>query len=120
MTSLVIDMNDKVTDETSIEHYSMIFHFILNLCERLIKFHFCVYNHRAKIWPVQFSLMNCKSAVLSELKININSFDECLYLFDGHFPSLSILTISVKLIRYSSRIRKNTVNITLILKKKKE
>jgi hypothetical protein len=109
--SLVIDMNDKLTDETSIEYYSIIFDFILNLCERLTKFHFCPYNYRLKIWPVQFSSMNCKSAILSELKIEIDSFSECLYLFDGHFPSLSILIINVKQIKYTSRIRKNTVNI---------
>jgi hypothetical protein len=106
-------MNDKLTDETSsIEYYSMIFYFILNLCQRLTNFHFCSSNYRVKSRPVQFSLMNCKSTILNELKIEINSFDECLYLFDGHFPSLSILIISVEKIKSStSKIRKNTVNI---------
>ena len=105
-------MNDKLTDETSIEYYSILFDFIQNLCERLTKFHFCSDNSRAKIWPGQFSLHNSKSAISSELKIEINSFRECLYLFYGHFPSLSILILSVKQIKYTSRIRrKNTVNI---------
>ena len=111
MTSLVIDMNDKVTDGTSSEYNSFIFNLILNFCTRLIKFHFRPYDRRAKIWPIQFSSLNCKSAILSELKIDIYSFDECLYLFDGHFPSLSILIINVKRIGYASRIGEKTVNI---------
>lgn len=112
ITSLVIDMNDTLTDGTSIEYYSTIFDFILNLCERLTKLQFCVYDSRANIWPVRFSLHNCQSAILSQLKIEINSFRQCLYLFDGHFPSLSILILSVKQINYTSwRRRKNTVNI---------
>ena len=104
-------MNGKVKDEISIEYYSMIFNFILNLCERLVKFHFCPHGYRVKIWPVQFSSLNCKSAILSELMINIDSFSECFYLFEGHFPSLSVLSIGVKQIKYTSWSRKNTVNI---------
>jgi hypothetical protein len=105
-------MDDKSTDEfSSIEYYSTVFNFILNLCQRLIKFHFCPYDYSLKTWSVQFSLMNCKSEILSELNVSVNSFDECLYLFNGHFPSLSVLIIRVKEIQYTSLIRRNTVNI---------
>jgi hypothetical protein len=112
ITSLIIEMDNKSTDKfSSIEYYSTIFHLILNLCQRLIKFNFCPYDYRLQTWPVQFSSMNCKSIILSELNVSVNSFDECLYLFDGHFPSLSVLIIRVKEIKYTSLIERNTVNI---------
>jgi hypothetical protein len=68
--------------------------------------------------PVCFSVMNCRSAILTELRVNINCFDECLYLFDGYVPSLSTLNISVKEIRETSRTRNNKVNTIFFLKEK--
>ena len=112
ITSLIIHREEKFTDQlTSIEIYSMMFSFILNFCERLTKFHFFPCNYRLQLCPVQFSSMNCKSAILNDLNITVNSFDECLYLFEGHFPSLSRLTIHVKEIGYATLNGENTVNI---------
>jgi hypothetical protein len=117
ITSLIIDINDKPTDEKSIEYFSVMFSLILNLCRRLSKFHFCPYYYRSKTHRVYFSSTNCKSATLTELKVYVNSFNECLYLFDEHFPSLSTLIINVKEIKETSRTRKNTVKAFFLSKR---
>ncbi len=117
ITSLIIDVNDK-TDESHTEYYSLVFHLILEWCQRLNKLHFCSYYYRWENRPVYFSSFNCKSTILTELKVNINCFDECLYLFDGHFPSLSILILNVEKIGETSRTKTNTVS-TIFFRKEK-
>jgi hypothetical protein len=118
ITSLIIDINDKPTDERCITYFSVMFDLLLQLCRRLIKFHFCPYSYRSKKRHVYFSSLNCKSAILTELNVAINCFDECLYLFDGHFPSLSTLILNVKEIKETSQTRKNTVNAIFFRKEK--
>lgn len=110
ITTLIIDINEKSTDERRIEHFSVMVYLILELCQRLNKFHFCSLNYRSKKRPIYFSSLDCKSAILTELKVDINCFDECLYLFDGHFPSLSTIVLNVKQIRETSSKRNKTVN----------
>ena len=110
ITSLVIDMNDKSENDKSIEYFSLIFDFILRFCRRLTKLDFCSYNYRSNIRAVQFSSRHCQSTNLVELKVNIDSFDECLYLFDGHFPFLSTLILNVKQIENTSQTKKSTVS----------
>ena len=104
-------MNDKSTNDKCIKYFSVIFHLLLKFCRRLTKLHFCPYHYRSNIRAIQFSLKNCESANLIELKAYIDSFEECLYLFDGHFPSLSTVDLHVKQIQHTSQTRKSTVNI---------
>ena len=118
ITSLTIDINDKLTDERPIEHFSVMFCLILKLCQRLEKFHFCQFHYRSEKRPIYFSPLDCKSAILTELKVNINCFDECLYLFDGHFSSLSTVILNVRIIRETSQTRKKTVSRTFFRQKK--
>lgn len=114
ITSLNIDMNDKLTNDKSIEYFSIIFCFILKFCRRLTKFHFCSGYYRSETRAVQLSVKNCKSANLVELKVDVDSFDECLYLFDGHFPSLATLILNVKQIKHTSQRKTSTVNIIFV------
>jgi hypothetical protein len=91
---------------------SNIFALILSLAKRLIHLNFCqLFPHRKvsnsiyKLLPTSCYLSisvyeipktSCMSSSLTELKINVATFDDCLYLLDGHLPCLSKLIINVK------------------------
>ena len=85
------------------DYLSLMFAVALYLCHRLVKFHFCAYSHRVTRRFVRLSSWNTRSSTLTELMIEVNSFDECLYLFDRDFPSLSTLTRDVDEITQTSR-----------------
>ena len=108
ITSLIIDMNDKSSGEASRENLSFIFSFTLYICRRLTKFHFCRYPHRSTSRVLRLSSWKGKSSTLTELKLKVESFDDCLHLFDGDFPSLSTLVIAVELITGTNREEENT------------
>jgi hypothetical protein len=65
-----------------------------------------------------FNLMSTYhvSSTLTKLKIKVNTFDDCLYLLDGHLECLSILIIDIIKISKSplSNIN-NTVSLISIL-----
>ncbi|CAF3418700.1 unnamed protein product [Rotaria socialis] len=101
ITHLNIDIqNDKISELS--EMSSNIFVLILSLCKRLINLNFC------QLFSCQISSISiyklpktsCTSSTLTELKINVAIFNDCLYLLDGNFDCLSKLTINVKRIRY--------------------
>jgi hypothetical protein len=50
---------------------------------------------------------------LTVLKINVKSFDDCLYLLDGRINCLSTLIIYVQEIAYTLGTIDNTVSIIL-------
>jgi hypothetical protein len=80
----------------------MTFVLILSLCKRLINLNFCqLFSYRnSAISIYQIPEISCTSSTLTELKINVTRFDDCLYLLDGRFDCLSKLSINVETIRY--------------------
>ncbi|CAF1321852.1 unnamed protein product [Adineta steineri] len=75
-----------------------IFTLILSLCQRLTNLNFCqLFSYRNSFISL-FNLpeTSCSYSTLIELKINVATFNDCLYLLDGRFDSLSKLTINVK------------------------
>ncbi len=55
--------------------------------------------------------MYCMSSTLTVLKINVKTFDDCLYLLDGRLDSLLKLIIHVKEISYSTTTIDNMVSV---------
>lgn len=58
---------------------------------------------------------SCVSSTLRKLNIEVNTFDDCLYLLDGCFDSLSTLIINIAKISGSLSNIANTVRIFLIM-----
>ena len=112
ITCLKIDVNDEPTT-SSPETLSTIFALVLSLCKRLIKFNFGFFFHRLPFCTFELSSTNFKSSTLTELKINVKTFDDCLYLLDGRLNCLSTLIIYVKEIAYTLGPIDNTVSIIL-------
>jgi hypothetical protein len=102
---------------------SDIFALILSLCKRLIKLNFSQLSHRLTLCTFELSSTNCKSSTLTVLKMNVVTFDDCLYLLDGRFNCLSSLIINVKSIICTSGTIDNTVSIIInscLSRKKKQ
>lgn len=91
---------------------SNIFTLILHLCKYLVSVNFCQLHYRRTRCTFDLS-MNCMSLSLTVLKINVETFDDCLYLLDGHLDSLTKLIINVLQISYTSRTIDNGVSITV-------
>ncbi|CAF3926987.1 unnamed protein product [Rotaria sordida] len=101
ITHLNIDIqNEKISELSEIS--SNIFVLILSLCKRLIYLNFCqLFSYRnSSICIYELPKTRCTSSTLTELKINVATFNDCLYLLDGNFDYLSKLIINVKKIRY--------------------
>jgi len=60
-------------------------------------------------------LTSCVSSTLRKLNIVVNTFDDCLYLLDGRFDSLSTLIVTIVKISGSLSNIDNTVRIRLII-----
>ena len=110
ITSLYIDLTCECAGESSTEYNSKLFHSILQSCPRLTKLHFCPGTF-SWVHMVEFSRLNCQSALLTDLSVYTTSFGECAYLFDGHFPSLSTVTIVVQEIGCTAGCRVKAVSI---------
>jgi len=61
------------------------------------------------------SSTSCVSSTLRKLNIDVNTFDDCLYLLDGRFDSLSTLIVTIVKISSSLSNIDNTVRIRLII-----
>jgi hypothetical protein len=95
---------------------SSIFALILSGCQRLIDLNFCqlFYDRKSPICISKFPSTSCTSSTLTKLKVNVATFDDCLYLLDGRLKHLSTLIIDVKKISLSFS-DKNKVNRISIL-----
>jgi hypothetical protein len=94
---LNIDIQNETTPQLS-EIASNIFAAILSLTKRLIYLNFCqLFSHR-RTWIsiYQLPLLRRMSSSLTQLKINVETFFDCLYLLDGRLDSLSKLIINVR------------------------
>ncbi len=91
---------------------SNIFALLLRLCKRLVSINFCQLQYRRTVCNFDLST-NCISSTLTALKINVETFDDCLHLLNGRLGSLSKLIIHVQTISYTLRIIDNMVSIIL-------
>ncbi|CAF4384302.1 unnamed protein product [Rotaria sp. Silwood2] len=106
ITHLNITIQNKITP-AFFETLSNVFVLILSLCKRLINLDFCQL-FPDQIWSINiFDLQStsCMSLTLTQLKINVKTFDACLYLLDGRLDNLSTLIIQV------SKISRTLLNI---------
>ncbi len=92
---------------------SNIFVSILSLCQRLVNLNFCqLSEYRSLSISICKLSSSCMSSTLSTLKINVATFNDCLYLLDGRLHCLSKLIIHVKkTISFMSSTIDNTVSI---------
>ena len=110
MTHLKIDVQDRLIASTMSGALSNVLVLLLQLCQRLISINFCQLRHRGTFCAFDSS-MNCLSSTLIVLKINVETFDDCLYRLDGRLKSLLKLIIHVTKIIYPSRTMDNMVSI---------
>ncbi len=110
ITCLTIDVKDKPTEPSS-ETLWVTFTLILSLCKQLNKLSFCQFDNRSTLCTFDLSSTNFKPSTLTELKVNVETFDDCLYLLDGRFNCLSTLIINIEIISSTSGTIDNTVSI---------
>ena len=86
------------------------------MCRQLISLNFCqlFYDRKTPISISELLSRSCRYSPLTKLKVNVETFDDCLYLLEGHLKYLSTLIIDVKKISSSSS-NINRVNITSIV-----
>ena len=113
ITHLNIDIKNANKECTKIT--SKIFVLILSLCEKLTELNFCDFYFERKHWAdisdiVPTSLI---SSTLTKLKINLDTFTQCLLLVDGNFECLTTLIVHVQMTYYPIRDVDNTVCIRL-------
>ncbi|CAF1288101.1 unnamed protein product [Adineta steineri] len=86
---------------------------ILSLCKRLIKLNFCqLFSYRNSFISICDLPKICPTySTLIELKINVATINDCLYLLDGRFDSLSKLIINVKHIKHQLKQKLNKTKL---------
>ncbi|CAF1086880.1 unnamed protein product [Rotaria sordida] len=98
ITHLNIDILDQVTTELNNENESNIFTLILSIGKCVTDLTFSQWLCCKHTWISIFHLpsTSCVSSTLTKLNINVNTFDDCLYLLDGHLDSLSTIIINIR------------------------
>ena len=97
---------------------SSIFILILFLCKQLtdLNFHLQLNGRYPCISIYNSSPVPLSSSTLTKLKVSVTFFDDCLYILDERFQSLSILIIFVKEISTSAlNIDKTVIIVSIIL-----
>ncbi|CAF1626699.1 unnamed protein product [Rotaria sp. Silwood1] len=110
ITHLKVEIKGGIIVKLSNGNESNLFTLILFLCKHLTDLtirQFCVGN---SITDSTFNLSSmCPvSLTLTKMKINVNTFDDCLYILNGHFECLSTLIIDIFKISDSSSNIDNT------------
>ncbi|CAF1320300.1 unnamed protein product [Rotaria sordida] len=97
ITHLNIDIVYQVTTELDNENESNIFTLILSIgkCITNLTFSQWFYYKDSGISIFHLSSTSCVSSTLTKLNIDVNTFDDCLYLLDGHLDSLSTMIIDI-------------------------
>ncbi|CAF1424026.1 unnamed protein product [Rotaria sordida] len=109
ITHITVDINIEKT-EISNESEPNIFEFILlySTCLNDLTFFQKSSREYLAISSLNIPYGNSLSLSLIKLKINVNTFDDCLYLLNGCLPSLSTLIIRIKKIARSTLMINNT------------
>ena len=87
-------MNDKPVNDVR-KHVFLMFKNFTTYFQRLTKLQFYPHGPSFEGPRLKYSPSRCPSEILTEIKISMFSFDQCLDLFDGHFPSLSTVIVDV-------------------------
>ncbi|CAF3983950.1 unnamed protein product [Rotaria sp. Silwood1] len=119
ITHMIIEINNEnVTIPT--RHEADIFAIILLICKRLSDLTFLLTSSEEYLTILLLNILygNSFSSNLTKLTINVNSFDDCLYLLNGCLESLSTFIIRIKKITRSLSEIDNTVSINVIIKYK--
>ncbi|CAF1462492.1 unnamed protein product [Adineta steineri] len=108
ITHLNIDIKNGGGESTIITR--KIFVLILSLCEKLIELNFCDLFFERKHWNYisRLKVTSLTSSTLTKLKINFETFTECLFLLDANLECLTILIVHVDSIYYPVREIDNT------------
>ncbi len=90
-----------------------LFTLILFLCKHLTNLTIRQLYAGRSLTDSTFNLTSMRpvSLTLTKMKINVNTFDDCLYILNGHFECLSTLIIDIYKISDSSSNIDNTVSI---------
>jgi len=90
-----------------------LFTLILFFCKHLTDFTICQLYGGRSVTDSTFNLTSMRpvSLNLTKMNINVNTFDDCLYILNGHFECLSTLIIDIHKIWDSSSNIDNTVSI---------
>jgi hypothetical protein len=112
--SIDVSYNPKLK---SSKFLSSIFALILSGCQRLISLNFCqlFYDRKTPICISKLPETSYTSSTLTKLKVNVPTFDDCLYLLVGHLKCLSTLIIHVKRISPSSFNRTEVNRIEILV-----
>ncbi|CAF3939230.1 unnamed protein product [Rotaria sp. Silwood1] len=99
ITHLNINIIDQITTELDDDNESNLFPLLLSIGKCLTDLTFsqwfcCRENSQISIFHMPST--SCVSSTLSKLNMNVNTFDDCLYLLDGRLDSLSILIINIR------------------------
>ena len=116
ITNLTIKIYSEKTEIPN-QNEANLFMLILSLGKNLRNLTFLQQNSREYLTIVSsnISYTSCLSSTLTKLTINVNSFDDCLYLFNESLKSLSVLNIHIKKVNRSSLIMDKKVNISAII-----
>ncbi|CAF1129772.1 unnamed protein product [Rotaria sordida] len=100
---LDVEIKDDITREFSDENESNMFELILSLGKCLVNLTFSEWfsGKSLHISTLNITSTGCVSSSLTKLKIEVNTFDDCLYLLDGRLQCLSTLIIKIFEICYS-------------------
>jgi len=92
---------------------SNLFTFILYICEHLTDLTIHQFFAGRNVTDSTFNLTSMcpESLTLTKMKINVNTFYDCLYILNGHFECLFTLIIEIYKISNSSSNTDNTVSI---------
>jgi hypothetical protein len=111
MNEQITHLNVHIIDETDNDNDELnLLEFILSLSKCLIDFtfHHSIQFEDRNLSITQFSSTICSS--LTKLNIELNTFEECLFLFDGRFPSLSHCLVYINKIFSTSSSIDNRVS----------
>ncbi|CAF3726964.1 unnamed protein product [Adineta steineri] len=105
ITHLNINIIDEIIDETNNNNDQLnVFELVLSISNCLIEFtfHQSIKNNHQCLFIDHLSSTNPICSTLTKLDIQVNTFDDCLSLLDGRFPSLSHFLVYVNYIPSTS------------------
>ncbi|CAF4383391.1 unnamed protein product [Rotaria sp. Silwood2] len=97
ITHLNVHIIDEIITELDDENESNLFALILSMGKHLtdLTFNQWLCYKKSPISIFHMPLTSCISSTLIKLNIDVNTFDDCLYLLDGRLHSLSTLIINI-------------------------
>ncbi len=85
---------------------------ICKIFKNLTHFHFDLKKKQMPMYNRMISFRSeCYSSSIVHLNIQVKTFDDCLWLLDGHFSKLHTLIVHVEHIHNTTRIINNKVQI---------